>query len=73
MDDAERQLPSSSDWTRAQRGPERNAKADSKPRSRSPDLFPEDDPDDPPEAAESGLVQQQRWFALIRRKLQERR
>lgn len=73
MDDAERQLPPSTDWTRAQPGTEQDAMADSKARSCNPDLFPGDFPDDPPEAAESGLVQQQRCFALIRRKLEERR
>lgn len=49
------------------------ATADLKARNHVADLLPGDFPGDPPEAAESGLVQQQRWFAMIRRKLEEQR
>lgn len=73
MDDAERELTLRWIRTWAQAGPELEAMTDSEVRNHIVDLFSGDFPGDPPEAAESGLVQQQRWFAKIRRKLEEQR
>lgn len=70
MDDAERELTLRWIRTWAQAGPELEAMTGSDVSNHVTYLC---FPDDPPEAAKSGLVQQQRWFAKIRRKLEEQR
>lgn len=70
MDDSERELTLRWIRTWAQAGPALEAMSGSDVSIHVTCLC---FPGEPPEAAKSGLVQQQRWFAMIRRKLEERR